>query len=51
MVAMFIGLMGAPLLHRTRLTVIIVDGLIISLVTNLVAARQPDEVREDRSGR
>lgn len=37
MVAMFIGLMGAPLRHRTRIAVIVVGGLLISLVTNLLA--------------
>ncbi|MFF1555581.1 ABC transporter permease [Rhodococcus erythropolis] len=37
MTAMFIGLMGAPLRHRTRLTVIIGLGLVMSLVTNLLA--------------
>lgn len=37
MVAMFIGLMGAPLRHRVRLAVIVAGGLIISLVTNLLA--------------
>ncbi|HEY0259867.1 MAG TPA: ABC transporter permease [Lacisediminihabitans sp.] len=37
MVAMFIGMMGAPLKHRTRLAVIVGGGLIISLVTNLLA--------------
>ncbi|MCJ0701878.1 ABC transporter permease [Frigoribacterium faeni] len=37
MVAMFIGLMGAPLRHRTRTTVIVVGGAVISLITNLLA--------------
>ncbi len=37
MVAMFIGLMGAPLGHRTRMTVIGVGGGVISLVTNVLA--------------
>jgi hypothetical protein len=37
MVAMFLGLMGAPLRHRTRLAVIVTGSLIISLVTNLLA--------------
>jgi len=37
MVAMFIGLMGAPLRHRTRVTVILVGAAVISLVTNLLA--------------
>ncbi|GAA0956167.1 ABC transporter permease [Frigoribacterium faeni] len=37
MVAMFIGLMGAPLRHRTRTTVIVVGGALISLVTNVLA--------------
>jgi len=37
MVAMFIGLMGAPLRHRTRVAVIVVGGLLISLVTNTLA--------------
>jgi len=37
MVAMFIGLMGAPLRHRTRMTVIVVGGVVISLVTNVLA--------------
>ncbi|WP_309066802.1 hypothetical protein [Microbacterium sp.] len=37
MTAMFIGLMGGPLGHRTRLAVIISLGLGISLVTNLLA--------------
>jgi len=37
MVAMFIGLMGAPLRHRTRVTVIVVGAAVISLVTNLLA--------------
>jgi hypothetical protein len=37
MVAMFIGLMGAPLKHRIRIAVIVVGGLIISLVTNFLA--------------
>jgi hypothetical protein len=37
MVAMFIGLMGAPLRHRTRIAVIIGGGVIISAVTNLLA--------------
>jgi hypothetical protein len=37
MVAMFIGLMGAPLRHRTRMTVIGVGGGVISLVTNVLA--------------
>jgi len=36
-VAMFIGLMGAPLRHRTRMTVIGVGGGVISLVTNVLA--------------
>ncbi|GAA4266761.1 ABC transporter permease [Frondihabitans peucedani] len=37
MVAMFIGLMGAPLRHRTRVLVILGGGVIISLVTNVLA--------------
>lgn len=37
MTAMFIGLMGGPLRHRTRLAVIVGLGLLISLVTNLLA--------------
>lgn len=37
MTAMFIGLMGAPLRHRTRLAVIVGLGLLISVVTNLLA--------------
>lgn len=37
MVAMFIGLMGAPLRHRTRVAVIVVGGAVISLVTNVLA--------------
>jgi hypothetical protein len=37
MVAMFIGLMGAPLRHRTRTTVIVVGGAVISLITNTLA--------------
>jgi hypothetical protein len=37
MTAMFIGLMGAPLRHRTRATVIVIGGAIVSLVTNLLA--------------
>ncbi|UFS57517.1 ABC transporter permease [Subtercola endophyticus] len=37
MVAMFIGLMGAPLKHRTRIAVIVVGGALISLITNVLA--------------
>jgi hypothetical protein len=37
MVAMFIGLMGAPLRHRTRVLVIVGGGVIIAGVTNLLA--------------
>jgi hypothetical protein len=37
MVAMFIGIMGGPLRHRTRVTVIVAGGLIISLITNTLA--------------
>ncbi|TIH40916.1 ABC transporter permease [Subtercola vilae] len=37
MVAMFIGLMGAPLRHRTRMAVIVVGGALISLITNTLA--------------
>jgi len=37
MVAMFIGLMGAPLRHRTRVSVIVVGALLISLITNVLA--------------
>jgi len=37
MTAMFIGLMGGPLRHRTRLAVIVGLGAAISLVTNLLA--------------
>ncbi|TDT64700.1 ABC transporter permease [Frigoribacterium sp. PhB116] len=37
MVAMFIGLMGAPLRHRTRVSVIVVGALLISLITNTLA--------------
>lgn len=37
MVAMFIGLMGAPLRHRTRVLVILGGGVIIAFVTNLLA--------------
>jgi hypothetical protein len=37
MVAMFIGMMGAPLRHHTRLAVIVAGSLIISLITNLLA--------------
>ncbi|EYT63469.1 membrane protein [Curtobacterium flaccumfaciens UCD-AKU] len=37
MVAMFIGIMGGPLRHRTRMTVIAVGGLVISLITNTLA--------------
>lgn len=37
MTAMFIGLMGAPLMHRTRVAVIVGLGLIISVVTNILA--------------
>jgi hypothetical protein len=36
MTAMFIGLMGAPLMHRTRLAVIVGLGLAISIVTNIL---------------
>ncbi|WP_439694244.1 ABC transporter permease [Curtobacterium sp. SP.BCo] len=37
MVAMFIGIMGGPLRHRTRMAVIVVGGLVISLITNTLA--------------
>ncbi|WP_423923613.1 ABC transporter permease [Frigoribacterium sp. 2-23] len=37
MVAMFIGLMGAPLRHRTRMAVIVVGAALISLITNVLA--------------
>jgi hypothetical protein len=37
MVAMFIGIMGGPLRHRTRMTVIVTGGLVISLITNTLA--------------
>ncbi len=37
MVAMFIGIMGGPLRHRTRMTVIVVGGLVISVITNTLA--------------
>lgn len=37
MVAMFIGLMGAPLRHRTRVVVILGGGVIISFITNVLA--------------
>ncbi|WP_170152022.1 ABC transporter permease [Subtercola boreus] len=37
MVAMFIGLMGAPLRHRSRMAVIVVGGALISLITNVLA--------------
>lgn len=37
MTAMFIGLMGGPLARRTRVAVIVGLGLLISLVTNLLA--------------
>jgi hypothetical protein len=37
MTAMFIGLVGAPLRHRTRMAVIVGLGLVIALVTNLLA--------------
>lgn len=37
MTAMFIGLMGAPLRHRTRLAVIVGLSLAIAIVTNLLA--------------
>lgn len=37
MVAMFIGIMGGPLRHRTRMSVIVVGGLVISLITNTLA--------------
>ncbi|MFV0435670.1 MAG: ABC transporter permease [Leucobacter sp.] len=37
MTAMFIGLMGAPLRHRTRLAVIVSLGLLIALITNILA--------------
>lgn len=37
MVAMFIGIMGGPLRHRTRVAVIVVGGIVISLITNTLA--------------
>ncbi|GGL06254.1 hypothetical protein JOE58_000242 [Curtobacterium luteum] len=37
MVAMFIGIMGGPLRHRTRMAVIVIGGLVISLITNTLA--------------
>lgn len=37
MVAMFIGIMGGPLRHRTRMAVIVTGGLVISLITNTLA--------------
>ncbi|WFR68566.1 ABC transporter permease [Curtobacterium flaccumfaciens] len=37
MVAMFIGIMGGPLRHRTRMAVIVFGGLVISLITNTLA--------------
>ncbi len=37
MVAMFIGLMGAPLRHRTRVVVILSGGVLISAITNTLA--------------
>ena len=37
MVAMFIGIMGGPLRHRARMSVIVVGGLLISLITNTLA--------------
>ncbi|WP_286343215.1 ABC transporter permease [Frondihabitans sucicola] len=37
MVAMFIGLMGAPLRHRTRVLVILGGGVVIAFVTNVLA--------------
>ncbi|WP_223691303.1 ABC transporter permease [Leifsonia poae] len=36
MTAMFIGLMGAPLRHRTRMAVIVGLGFVIALVTNIL---------------
>ncbi|MEN0104269.1 MAG: hypothetical protein AAGC90_15210, partial [Curtobacterium sp.] len=37
MVSMFIGIMGGPLRHRTRMAVIVIGGLVISLITNTLA--------------
>jgi hypothetical protein len=37
MVAMFLGLMGGPLLHRTRLAVIAGGAIVVSLVVNVLA--------------
>jgi hypothetical protein len=37
MVAMFIGIMGGPLRHRTRMAVIVVGGLVIALIVNTLA--------------
>lgn len=37
MAAMFIGLMGGPLMQRTRMAVIVGLGLVISAITNLLA--------------
>jgi hypothetical protein len=37
MVAMFIGMMGAPLLHRTRIGIIAVGSVLVSLLANVLA--------------
>lgn len=37
MVSMFIGMMGAPLLHRTRVGIIVGGAVVLSLVSNLLA--------------
>lgn len=44
MTAMFIGLMGGPLGHRTRIAVIVGLGLAISLVTNLLVGPVIDAI-------
>ncbi|NLU84998.1 ABC transporter permease [Rhodococcus sp. HNM0569] len=37
MVAMFIGMMGAPLLHRTRVAIIVGGAAVLSLLANFLA--------------
>ena len=37
MVAMFIGMLGAPLLHRTRVGIVIGGAVVISLLANFLA--------------
>jgi hypothetical protein len=37
MVAMFIGMMGAPLLHRTRIGIIAGGSVVVSLIANVLA--------------